>query len=137
MTQWTIDSLEDTHRMAVAFSAELKAGDVICLFGEMGAGKTTFVSSLVAGLGSEDWVSSPTFSLVQEYQGRLPVRHLDLYRLQGSDLGLMDIDRYLDFPQGVVVIEWPDQLGKRLSADWIRLSIEVLDEDRRRITMQS
>lgn len=134
MTQWTIDSLEDTHQVAVAFSADLKAGDVICLFGEMGAGKTTFVSSLVAGLGSEDWVSSPTFSLVQEYQGRLPVRHLDLYRLQGSELGLMDIDRYLDFPQGVIVIEWPDQLGQRLSDRWIKLSIEVLDGDCRRIT---
>ncbi len=131
---WDIHSLAELEGIAVQVASLLCAGNRVALFGEMGAGKTTFVSALVKALGSEDWVSSPTFSIVQEYDGPLPVRHLDLYRLQGTPLALLDIEHYLEFPQGIVVVEWPDQLGDRIQG-WYRLSIDVMDGEQRRITV--
>ncbi|MBX7223754.1 MAG: tRNA (adenosine(37)-N6)-threonylcarbamoyltransferase complex ATPase subunit type 1 TsaE [Blastocatellia bacterium] len=112
---------------------------VILLEGDLGAGKTCFVKGLCAGIGiPEDEVNSPTFTLVNEYQGgAVMFRHLDLYRLPASReaAASLGLDDWLDEP-GVVAIEWSERL---LGFSWehlARISIKVLDEDRREITIQ-
>ena len=106
-------SVEATLAAAAALARELRAGDLIGLQGELGAGKTTFVRGLADGLGIDpDRVRSPTFTLVNEYPGgRLPLFHLDLYRLAPSAVDRMALREYL-YGDGVCVVEWIDRLGE-------------------------
>ena len=112
----------------------LKAGDVVLLSGNLGAGKTAFVRGLAEGLGiSPDDVSSPTFTLVHEYRGgRLTLYHVDLYRLDraaAQDLGLEE----MGVADGVLAIEWPDRLMHALPGA-LHIEIEIVDDTTRRIT---
>lgn len=106
-------SAEATRSLGAELAARLQPGTVLLLSGELGAGKTCFCSGLARGLGCMDEVSSPTFTLINEYKsGRLPLYHIDLYRLEGAhailDLGL---DEYFD-GLGISVVEWPERLGR-------------------------
>ena len=125
----------ETQALAREFAATLKAGDVILLAGDLGAGKTTFVRGLAEGLGIDPHeVSSPTFTLVHEYRGRdLTLFHADLYRLERAatdDLGLEEIG----VRDGVLAIEWPDRLSHSLSGSRL-IRLEVVDDASRRITI--
>jgi tRNA threonylcarbamoyladenosine biosynthesis protein TsaE len=126
-------SEEETQAIARELSATLRAGDVVLLSGDLGAGKTTFVRGLAEGLGIDPRdVSSPTFTLVHEYRGKgLTLYHADLYRLQRAatdDLGLEEIG----VKDGVLAIEWPDRLTHELAgATLVRL--DVVDDASRRI----
>lgn len=106
-----------------------RPGDVLCLWGELGAGKTVFAKGFGRGLGIEDTISSPTFVLMGEYAGRLPLFHIDLYRLASAadalDGGLLD-DRQ---STGVVLIEWPDRLGDDLPPDRLDVRIDATEAD--------
>ena len=121
--------------MARALAATLHAGDVLLLSGDLGAGKTAFVRGLAEGLGvpAED-VSSPTFTLVQEYRGgRLPLYHADLYRLDRAatdDLGLEEMGQ-----DGVLAVEWPDRLTHPIPGA-TAIAIEIVDESTRRIVIR-
>ena len=120
----TLATPEETHRAGVRVAEHLAAGAVIALVGAVGAGKTCFAQGIVAGLGSKQSVRSPTFGLVHEYlDGRLPVYHLDLYRVEGS-AELLDLgwDDYLE-GDGVVLVEWADRFSEFLPehAQWWRL----------------
>jgi tRNA threonylcarbamoyladenosine biosynthesis protein TsaE len=108
-------SAEATIQWAYDFSKELKAGDIVLLEGDLGAGKTTFVKGLVQGLkGKIKEVNSPTFVLMNIYKGRLPVYHFDLYRLEKpQEIESLNIDEYLQ-ADGVAVIEWPRRLGDQI-----------------------
>ncbi len=104
----------------------LRAGDVVALYGQLGAGKTHVTKGILAGLGSDEDVTSPTFTLVHEYQhARLPVFHFDFYRVdRAADLLSIGWDEYLD-AAGVIIVEWPD-LHPQLIPDyarWYRLEI--------------
>jgi tRNA threonylcarbamoyladenosine biosynthesis protein TsaE len=115
----------------------LRAGDVLLLSGNLGAGKTAFVRGLAEGLGIDPLeVSSPTFTLVHEYRGgRLTLYHVDLYRLERAatdDLGLDE----LGVRDGVLAIEWPDRLTHRL-ADAKHVRIEIVDDTTRRISIDA
>jgi tRNA threonylcarbamoyladenosine biosynthesis protein TsaE len=126
-------SEDETADVARALASTLKAGDVLLLSGNLGAGKTAFVRGLAAGLEIEpDEVSSPTFTLVHEYRGgRLVLYHVDLYRLQQAataDLGLEE----LGVRDGVVAIEWPDRLSHGMFAA-IEINIEIVDAETRNI----
>ena len=129
-------SEEETQAVARELSATLRAGDVVLLSGDLGAGKTTFVRGLAEGLGIDPReVSSPTFTLVHEYRGNgLTLYHADLYRLQRAatdDLGLEEIG----VKDGVLAIEWPDRLTHELAgATLVRL--DVVDDASRRITIR-
>ena len=128
-------SEDATADIGARLGRSLRAGSVVLLEGELGAGKTAFVRGLAAGLGVEDdQVSSPTFTLVQEYRGRLPLLHADLYRIsaaESDDLGLDELG-----PRGVVAIEWAEKLTRRPPGA-IEVVIENLGDDQRRITIAS
>lgn len=108
------------------FASSLRAGAVIALDGDLGAGKTHFCKGLVAGLGSDDAVTSPTFALVQEYRGgRLPVFHFDWYRLEtATELDRLGWDEYLD-EEGVAVVEWAEKFPGFLPSSAIRLRFTI------------
>ncbi len=124
-------SAEETYRAGYAEGERVRAGDVLALVGDLGAGKTQWVKGLAAGLGSDATVTSPTFTLIHEYEGgRAPLYHLDCYRLERAEelLGI-GLDEYLD-GRGVVVIEWGDKFGELLPAGtrWVRFRIGEGDE---------
>ena len=121
--EYRLDAEADTARLGAAIAAELKAGDAVCLIGPLGAGKSTLARGLIRALttANED-VPSPTFTLVQFYEGRLPLAHFDLYRLASPDEAYeLGLDEALD--EGAAIIEWPQRLEGRLPPD--RLDIEI------------
>jgi tRNA threonylcarbamoyladenosine biosynthesis protein TsaE len=127
------ESEQETADLGASMARSLEPGSVVLLEGELGAGKTAFVRGLAVGLGApEDEVSSPTFTLIQEYHGRVPFLHADLYRISGAeaeDLGLDELGG-----DGVVAIEWAEKLARR-PAGAVEVRIEDLGGDRRRITI--
>lgn len=133
-TSHTTHSEGETADVAIRLAGRLTPGTVLLLSGDLGAGKTAFVRGLAQGLGvSPDEVSSPTFTLVHEYRGgRLPLQHVDLYRLERVDLDTLGLDEALA-EAGVVAIEWPERLQRRpLGA--IDVQIDDLGGDRRRVS---
>ena len=130
---YTTHSEEETQQVARDLAAGLKAGDVLLLSGNLGAGKTTFVRGLAEGLGIDPReVSSPTFTIVHEYRGgRLTLYHADLYRLERTateDVGLEEMGA----ADGVLAIEWPDRLTHDLSGAQA-VDIQLIDDTTRRI----
>ena len=128
-------SEEETGDVAARMAVTLAAGDVLLLSGNLGAGKTAFVRGLAAGLGIDpDEVSSPTFALVHEYRGgRLPLYHVDLYRLERTatdDLGLEEMGA----ADGVLAVEWPDRLTNALPGAY-HVSLEIVSVTERRVTL--
>jgi tRNA threonylcarbamoyladenosine biosynthesis protein TsaE len=123
----------DTLAIAARLAGTLEPGAVLLLSGDLGAGKTAFVRGVAAGLGLEsDAVTSPTFTLVHEYRGgRLPLIHVDLYRLDSADLDEIGLDGDLA-GRGVVAIEWPERLSRAVPG---ALRVDIHDEggDRRSI----
>ena len=135
----TIDaaSPEETEAFAARLAPLLRASDMLCLRGDLGVGKTTFTRGLVRALGSPALVSSPTFTLIHEYHGgRLPIFHLDAYRLRGSgDLADIGFDEYRE-RGGILVIEWPERIEDALPPERADLYLEEPNGDdpqRRRI----
>jgi tRNA threonylcarbamoyladenosine biosynthesis protein TsaE len=125
-------SAAETEAFGERFGKRLRAGDLVLLTGELGAGKTTFVRGVARGVGSSAPVASPTFQLVRVYPGRLQLAHLDLYRIESSsELGDLGLDELLD--QGAAVVEW----GERLDAPQAALvHLEHLEGDRRMIRVK-
>ena len=127
--------VEATRALGAALGRSAEPGDVVCLFGELGAGKTQLAKGIAAGLGVTDTVASPSFVLMAEYEGRLPLFHIDLYRLAdaGDALagGLMD-DRQAS---GVTVIEWAERLGAWLPAARLDIRIEGNGDAPRRLVL--
>ena len=142
----TTTGADDTRRLAATVAGALRTGDVISLTGELGAGKTCFVQGAAAALGVTDRVTSPTFLLRREYDGRVPVVHLDVYRLdtlqEAAELGLDEVDRCVTF------IEWGDAMQPLLPADHLEVELRALpveaadadpgdkDDDVRRIVLR-
>ena len=124
-------SPEQTEKFASRFAGLLKAGDIITLDGDLGAGKTCFTRGLVSGLGADDLVSSPTFTIVNEYDsGRIPVYHFDTYRLGDSEEFLMSgLDEYFD-RGGVCVIEWSNIIEDLIQGDAVRITITGSGDER-------
>jgi tRNA threonylcarbamoyladenosine biosynthesis protein TsaE len=112
----TSASERQTREIASAFAATLQPGAVLLLSGDLGAGKTAFVKGLAEGLGiSSDDVTSPTFTLVHEYRGgRLPLIHVDLYRLERADLDEIGLDQHLA-GRGVIAVEWAERMSRSLA----------------------
>ena len=118
------NSAEDTFAFGQKLGREAVPGEIICLDGDLGVGKTVFTQGFAAGLGIDDYVNSPTFNIVKEYEGgRLPLYHFDVYRI--GDPSEMEEIGYEDYfyGQGVSIIEWPGQIEELLpkEARWVRI----------------
>lgn len=118
------NSAEDTFAFGQKLGREAVPGEIICLDGDLGVGKTVFTQGFAAGLGIDDYVNSPTFNIVKEYEGgRLPLYHFDVYRI--GDPSEMEEIGYEDYfyGQGVSIIEWPGQIEELLpkEACWVRI----------------
>jgi tRNA threonylcarbamoyladenosine biosynthesis protein TsaE len=127
------NSEEQTRHVAIGLAERLAAGAVLLLHGDLGAGKTAFVRGLAEGLGfTDDPVSSPTFTLVHEYVGgRVPLYHADLYRLpEGTSLDDLGLDEVAE--NGVLAIEWPERLARRVPGA-IDIRIDITGESTRAI----
>jgi len=134
-TSIELSIVDETMSYAQKIGAKLKGDEVIELVGDVGSGKTTFVKGLVLGAGSNDDVSSPTFTLENIYKGRVAVHHLDLYRL--SEIGLLgsSLEEYFDQKQ-VVVIEWGGVAGSLLPKKRLKVKFEVTSEHARQLIIE-
>lgn len=137
MLTFELPDLATTARIARALAPRLRAGDVIALHGDLGAGKTALARFLIQALGVEDEVPSPTFTLVQTYpvEGRDfdAVWHFDLYRIETpEDVDELGVDEAFD--TGVSLIEWPERMGAALPADRLSITLRLV-EDRRSMSL--
>lgn len=135
----TARNLSETLALGKELGELIEPGTVICLRGDLGSGKTSFVQGLALGLGvPEDvYVTSPSYTLVNEYMGRMPLYHLDLYRLNDPDeLWDMGVDEMMA-NKGVVAVEWPDKLPPGMVSDHIRIDFEITPDDTRNLTFSS
>ncbi|MBM3220662.1 MAG: tRNA (adenosine(37)-N6)-threonylcarbamoyltransferase complex ATPase subunit type 1 TsaE [Candidatus Rokubacteria bacterium] len=137
MTSATTHSPEETQALGARLAERLKPGDVVALTGELGAGKTCFTQGLARGLGVAGRAVSPTFVLINEYRGRLPVHHVDAYRTESLtellDLGLEE----LFSGDGVTIVEWADKLVPLLPPHTIHVHIEGVGDEPRHITVSN
>lgn len=132
--EYISNSAQETEALGERLAARLRPGDVIAYTGDLGAGKTAFTRGLARGLGVADRVTSPTFTIVNEYEGgRLPLFHFDMYRLGSSD-ELFDIgwEDYLN-RGGVCAVEWSENIADALEEDTIRVDIRRGEHDNQRI----
>ncbi len=133
----TSKSVLETEKAGETLGKRLKAGDVVALYGALGAGKTAFVRGVCRALSVKDRVTSPTFAIVNEYKGALCVRHFDMYRLHSSD-ELFDIgwEDYLS-PDGVIIVEWSEIVEDALPDERYYVRIEITGENTRDITVSA
>ena len=128
-------SAEETGRIAAALAGALERGDVLSLEGPLGAGKTRFVEGLARAFDARTHVRSPTFTLVNEYAGRIPLFHVDLYRVEAGELEPLGLDELRE--RGVLVVEWGDKLPAHLAAEALRVELEIRSADARAITFSA
>lgn len=125
-------SVEETQELGEKLGRLLTKGDLVALKGDLGAGKTAFARGITRGVGSEDFVTSPTFTIINEYNGDVPVAHIDVYRL--SDAGELEEIGFRDYlKEYVVIIEWADLVIDILPEEILWVELETIGEQERRI----
>lgn len=131
MSGYRMTSVDATRELGAAVAAVAQPGDLLLLVGDLGAGKTAFTQGFAQGLGIDEPVTSPTFTLARTYEGRLKLNHLDVYRLErvaeAEDLGLGEL-----MEDGVTIIEWGDTIAAALPADYLELRFLFGDGDEER-----
>ena len=132
----TFYSEEETYNWAVEFGKSLKAGDMVALYGNLGAGKTVMSRGICKGLGFEGSVCSPTYTILHEYPNDPPLFHFDLYRLEpGAELYEVGFDHdYLS--RGITLIEWPERLDGQTYDVTYKINIEIVSENVREVTVE-
>ena len=133
--QITTHSPEETRTLAQKIGSCITSGTVVALIGDLGSGKTVFVQGLAGGLeiSKEYYITSPTYTLINAYAGRLPLFHVDLYRIDNLD-DLRDTGFYeILHSEGVVAIEWADKLHQNILSEHVRIFFEILDDESRQI----
>ncbi len=131
-------SERETIKLGEKIGKELNPGDVVALFGTLGSGKTMFTKGIARGIGvKQNEVSSPSFVLVKEYQGRFPVYHIDLYRLdKPAAIEREGFDNYL-YNDGVTVIEWAGRMEALLPSEYLRVNLEIKGKNKREIKLSA
>ena len=123
MPEFVSESPGETEQIGSMLGKTLKAGDIVAIFGSMGSGKTVFVRGLASGMGIDEFVSSPTFAIVNEYRGHPPLYHFDMYRINSwNDLystGFFDLAN----SGGVIAVEWSENIENALPSDLVRVKI--------------
>lgn len=133
MKKITLTSRDQTIALGKTIGLQLQAGDVLVLDGDLGAGKTTFTKGLAAGLEIPDLIKSPTFTIIHEYQdGRLPLYHMDAYRLEEGGAADLGLEEYFD-GDGVSVVEWAEFVEDELPADFLAIHFKRTSDDNTRI----
>jgi len=138
MLKLTSECMEETLRIGERLGKLLGVGSIICLSGELGAGKTAFTKGIAKGLGVEDYVTSPTYTIINEYQGKIPLYHFDVYRLNDvEEMYELGYEEYF-FGDGVVVLEWADMVKEIIPEErlWITI-LNVRGENSRDIIMEA
>ena len=126
----SLNNLEETEKFGLFLGENLKAGDVVCLNGDLGAGKTTLTKSIAKGLGIDDYVTSPTFTIVNEYYGKIDLYHIDTYRLDDMvDVDYLGFDEYF-YSDGVTIIEWAEKIRDALPEEYMEINIKSNDDKR-------
>lgn len=136
MKSFVSTSALETTSYGERIAAHLKGGEVIALIGDLGAGKTTLAKGIARGLGVEDEVVSPSFTLIQQYEGRLALTHIDLYRLDGSEEFEMIGGEEFLYTDGVTLIEWAEKIGDLLPKDLKKITIAIEENLDRTITVE-
>ncbi|MDU1043342.1 MULTISPECIES: tRNA (adenosine(37)-N6)-threonylcarbamoyltransferase complex ATPase subunit type 1 TsaE [Peptoniphilus] len=125
-----LNNLEETKEFGKFLGENLNPGDVLCLNGDLGAGKTTLTKSISKGLGIEDYVTSPTFSIVNEYYGKINLYHIDTYRLDEKlDVDYLGFDEYF-YSDGVTIVEWAEKIRDALPEEYIEINISLKENTR-------
>jgi len=134
----SLNDLEQTKRLGVQLGELAKPGDIYTLTGPLGAGKTTLTQYIGQGLGVPDecYITSPTFSLLHEYHGRIPLYHMDLYRLSSEELYELGFEDYF-YGEGLTVIEWPDRLDELMPEDRLEIILDFSSESSRTVFLVS
>ncbi len=133
----TTHSVDETRELGQTLGELIKQPLMIALIGDLGSGKTAFVQGLARGLdvAADYYITSPTFTLINEYPGRLPLFHVDLYRLETvNDLEDIGLDELL-YDQAVLAIEWADKMADNLSGEHLSMQFEIIDDDYRKISL--
>ena len=129
-------SEKETEEIGYRFGSVLRKGDVVSLIGSLGAGKTVFAKGIARALDIKDAIVSPTFTLVQEYEGREKLYHLDLYRLSGEDeFESMGGEEFL-YPDGITLVEWAEKIGEMMRDDAFSVIITIMDNGDRMIEIK-
>ncbi len=130
-------SLQQTEELAKKVAEQLCDGKVVLLVGDLGAGKTTFSKSLIKALGVNTMVTSPTFTLLNEYQGKFKINHFDMYRLENEDEAIdVGFDEILNSDKGVSIVEWPEKVKGILPKDCVKIQISIIDENTREFCVE-
>ncbi|MBI4726997.1 tRNA (adenosine(37)-N6)-threonylcarbamoyltransferase complex ATPase subunit type 1 TsaE [candidate division TA06 bacterium] len=133
----TTNSAEQTQTFGQSLAVRLLPGDVVCLWGDLGAGKTTLAQGICQGLQSKEIAVSPSYGLIHEYRGIYDIYHLDLYRLgnsaQAEEIGITD---YL-YGQGISIIEWPERIRDILPSQRLDIFLTRLDQQTRKIELKA
>lgn len=133
--EFITDTVEATQELAYNIAKVLDAGDVLTLEGELGAGKTAFTKGLAKGLGITRNVNSPTFTIVKEYKGKVPLYHMDVYRLEDSDEDI-GFSEYFN-GDGISVVEWAQFIEEYLPEERLEITINYKDENSRRLEFKA
>lgn len=131
----TLDA-DETVRLGSELGRRLRPGDVVALYGDLGAGKTTFVKGIARGMGVAEEARSPTFTLIHEHPGEPPLYHIDLYRLAGAqEAEALGVEEYV-YGEGVTVIEWADRMEELLPAERLDIELRVTGETEREMALR-
>lgn len=126
----SLNNLNETEKFGIFLGENLKPGDVVCLNGDLGAGKTTLTKSIAKGLGIDDYVTSPTFTIVNEYYGKTDLYHIDTYRLDDKiDVDYLGFDEYF-YSDGVTIVEWAEKIRDALPEEYMEINIKSHDDMR-------
>lgn len=127
----TVNNIKDTEQLGKIISRCLDKGDVLCLDGDLGVGKTALTQFIAKEFGVNDYITSPTFNIIKEYQGRLLFYHMDVYRLDSvDDMYDLGYEEYI-YSEGVTIIEWSKKIEDILPKDRINIEIKRIDDNRR------